>query len=61
MANKVCPFKFNINTLDKDGEHKTYSCLCEGQVCALWEEVTGTCALKTQAYLVGREVAFLER
>ena len=57
---KICPLKFNSTTLDKDGTALQNACLCDGEDCALWEEFTGTCALKTDAYLKGREVSIRE-
>ena len=52
-----CPFKFNEKTLDADGYPKKDACQCEKQGCELWEPFTGTCALRTQAFLAGREVS----
>jgi len=49
---KVCPLKFNSNTLDKDGEHLKDTCRCEEEDCALWESHTGTCALLTEACIL---------
>mgnify|MGYP005646895425 CR=1 FL=1 len=56
MGRKYCPFKFNANTLDFDGNIYSNACLCEKEYCELWEENTGTCAFRTGAYLKGIEV-----
>ena len=43
---KYCPLKFNVNTLDRDGEMLTQANKCEGKDCAWWIERTKECAVK---------------
>ena len=53
---KVCPMKFNAETLDLNGSHQLAGCECELNDCAWWDEFTGTCAVKTLAFLERRKV-----
>lgn len=36
-SKKVCPFKFNSNTLDVDGIFPEGTCLCESNRCMAWK------------------------
>jgi len=50
---KICPF-----CLASSREHLEY---CLKEKCAIWEQFTRTCALLTQAYLLGVKTANEEK
>jgi hypothetical protein len=50
-----CPLKFNSKTIDADGACKDNQCQCEREECELWEHLTGSCSLRTTAYLQAYE------
>ena len=56
MMKKHCPFKFNSNTLDVDGEFHSESCICEKNRCAFWDENLGMCAIKGISWIRSMEV-----
>ncbi len=49
---KICPMKFNSNTLDRDGEHSTVTCLCEQDRCAWFDQATQSCAVPLIAHVL---------
>lgn len=53
---KVCPLKFNVNTLDESGDSKLNTCLCESENCEWWLLGRKMCALKALAVLTEEEV-----
>ena len=55
---KICP----LLTIAYRGEieEDDVGSQCEEEFCAWWEYFTGTCCVKTSAYLEGQKVALLE-
>jgi len=48
---KMCPRKFNENTVDASGVHG--ECVCEEDECAWWNAHFGMCCEAVDAYLIG--------
>jgi len=47
---KMCPRKFNENTVDAAGVHG--ECVCEEKDCAWWNSHFGMCCEAVDAYLM---------
>lgn len=61
MKQRVCPLKFNNQTIDKDGSIKENACLCEEERCGWWNDFYGMCGIAAIKYLESIEVTRQER
>jgi hypothetical protein len=60
MVVKVCPFVRVVSLWESKFTYPRHSAHCIKEQCAWWESITGTCCVKTEAYLAAFNQAVQE-